>query len=460
MKKLFSIIVMYTLATPAYPQNDCNCEKALGNLIATVESSYPGFAEKTTDKLIYNNFKENLKSRAPVTKSESCTELLKEYVSFFRDGHISVFGSANETAGSEGSGANSKINMDRAEFEKMVKTTKDPMVGIWTSLPYKVGIIPHDSGYIGFIIEADTSFWKPNEIKFRLYPGGKADFYLRDHSLSRETYTLNDGWFLRFARSNYIKVEPGPALSEKEFKSKLDEFEGFYFRRLTPKTSLLCISSFEHGFLERIKQLIDTNRTAIESCENLIIDIRNNGGGVYEGYATLLPLIMTNPIRGLGMEFFVTQTLIDEIESWYDDEAGKQNARMWKNKFAGKTGQFVNPDSIVVYTDSIKPSLRSPRQVVILVNRGTASSGEAFVLDARQSKKVKVLGTPTYGALDYGSAAFFSLGCSNYRLMLPTWRSARLPGYPVDNIGLQPDIYLDKSVSDWVKFSVGYLEGK
>ncbi len=33
-----------------------------------------------------------------------------------------------------------------------------------------------------------------------------------------------------------------------------------------------------------------------------------------------------------------------------------------------------------------------------------------------------------------------------------------LPDYPIDNIGVQPDIYLDKSVENWIQFAVNYLE--
>ena len=128
--------------------------------------------------------------------------------------------------------------------------------------------------------------------------------------------------------------------------------------------------------------------------------------------------------------------------------------------FRRKLGEFVNTDSTDVYINKIILAEHSPKQVVILANNRTASSGEAFVFEAKQSKKVKILGTPTYGALDYGSASFFSIGCKNYKLMMPTWRSMRLPDYPIDNIGIQPDIYLDKSVKDWILFTVNYLENK
>lgn len=52
----------------------------------------------------------------------------------------------------------------------------------------------------------------------------------------------------------------------------------------------------------------------------------------------------------------------------------------------------------------------------------------------------------------------FDFGCPEYLLQLPTYRSSRLPDYPIDNIGMQPDIYLDKSVKDWIKFALDYLE--
>lgn len=68
------------------------------------------------------------------------------------------------------------------------------------------------------------------------------------------------------------------------------------------------------------------------------------------------------------------------------------------------------------------------------------------------------MGTPTYGAIDYASVRKFDFGCSEYKLYLPTFRSLRLPDYPIDNIGIQPDIYLDKTVEDWVQFAMDYLE--
>ncbi|HEY5535308.1 MAG TPA: S41 family peptidase [Ignavibacteria bacterium] len=460
MKNRKIIVTLFVLSilvftSTSYSQTDCNCEQALKQLIQKIETEYPGFNDKTKDKLLYNSFKENLITKAGSISELDCIELLRSYKDFFRDGHISIYPVVQEQTVQQ-----NKVAISQEEFQKRILNTTDPMEGVWRSGAYKVGIVKLNNEYQGFIIEADTNFWKANEIKFRLLENGKAKYYLRDHSLSEETWELVDGWVLYFNYSKYFKELPKPNLSESELKSRINEIEGCYFKKVSEKTALLCLSSFEHNYVERIKKLLADNKKAIESSENIIIDVRNNLGGTYDAYVDLLPYIHTNNVRGLGMEFLVTQTLIDGIEGWYDDEEGKNRAKEWIAIFKGKMGEFVNTDSTDYYIDTIKLAERSPKQVVILVNRRTASSGEAFVLDAKQSKKVKILGTPTYGALDYGSASFFDFGCKNYKLMMPTWRSMRLPDYPIDNIGIQPDIYLDKSVKDWVQYAVDYLENK
>jgi hypothetical protein len=434
--------------------------RAMKQLISKVETDYPGFYEKTKDRPVYDNLKENLLNKAGITHDTACIGLLREYKNFFKDGHLTITRVEMEDDANQVKRKSNKVAISPEEFQKLILATADPMEGVWRSGNYKVGIVRQGNVYHGFIIEADTAWWKPGEIKFTLSGNGKACYYMRDHSLSEETYELVDGWILYFNYSKFIKELPRPKMPESEIQLKLAELDGCYFRMVTEKTALLGLSSFEQSYVDQIKSLLAENRIAIESCENLVIDVRNNPGGVYDAYVDLFPYLLTNSVRGIGMEFKVTQTLIDGIQDWYDDEDGKKKAREWIVMFEGKMGEFVNTDTTDVSITEIKPAEKSPKQVVILANRRTASSGEAFLLDARQSKKVKILGTPTYGALDYGTSSIFNFGCRNYKLMMPTWRSMRLPGYPIDNIGIQPDIYLDKSVKDWILFAVDYLENK
>lgn len=460
MKRDILALLILGISLSCFSQENCNCEQLLSLLINKMESEYPGFDQKTSDTIVYNAFKDRSITKSKNTKEADCNNLLNAYLSYFRDPHVHLIPTSNVLVEKNEQNPDSKVDISLDEFYKYISKSKDELEGVWKSSSYKVGITKDNNEYKGFIIEADTTFWKPNEVKFRLMENGQAEYNMQDHSSVEENFELVDGSILLLKNYNivFIKELPVPKLSQDEIELRLGRIAGFYFTKITDKTSLLCISSFEDQYVERIEKILTDNQDAIENSENLIIDVRINLGGTYDAYDEILPYIITNNIRGVGMEFLVTQTLIDGVEDWFDDEEGKEKARRWISMFEGNIGKFINTDTADVYISKIKIAERSPKQIVLLVNKRTASSGEAFVLEAKQSKKVKILGVPTYGAIDYGSASLFDFGCKDYKLMMPTWRDMRLPDYPLDNIGIQPDVYLDKSVKDWVQFAVDYLE--
>jgi hypothetical protein len=435
-----------------------------------VESDYPGFKEKTTYKLIYDNVKEGLIIKSQSIQEPDCLDLLRTYLKYFKDGHIHLT-KANDEGVAQTEEKNSKtysnVEISLDDFFKHISNSTDELEGVWRSSSYKVGLLKKNNEYQAFIIESDNNSWKANEIKFSLMDDGKANYYMGDHSLREDNYELFDGSILSFknTKSVFLRELPKPTLTEKEIKMRLNEIEGFYFKKLTEKTLLLRISSFEQTYVERIEKLIDDNIQLIESSKNLIIDVRDNDGGTDNAYEKLLPYICTNNLRSTGKEFLATPTLIDGLQHWIDItpdeekyEKDKKMVKRWIRLFKENPGKFVNTDSTDVYITEVEIAEHSPDQVVILANKNNASSGEAFLFRMKQSKKVKVLGTPTYGALDYASCRYFEFGCDNYKLLLPTWRARRLPDYPIDNIGIQPDIYLDEFVKDWVKFAVDYVE--
>lgn len=477
MKKNIFTLLILSISLFSFAQNESNCEQNLNLLIEKMESEYPGFQEKTPDKRMYNTFKERLIIKSQNISATDCFELLNDYLSFFRDAHIFLIGAKEfqemkEAMENQKSQTNenkdpqpekkseSKADSEHEDFYKYLSKTKDEIEGVWESDNYKVGIRRVDDTYQGFIIEASNKNWKSKEIKFCLMQEGKANYYMGNHALREDKFELIDGSILSFEGigSVFVKEFPEPKLTENEINLILDKKQGFHFTKLTDKTSLLCISSFDDRYVKKIEKIVSDNKQAIENCENLIIDIRNNGGGTYDAYDEILPYIITNNIRGIGSEFLVTQTLIDGVESWFDDEVGREMGRRWKSMFEGNIGKFINVETVDVSINQIKIAEHSPKQIAVLVNKGTASSGEAFTLEAKQSKKVKILGVPTYGAIDYGSASPFDFGSEDYILVMPTWRTMRLPDFPIDNIGVQPDIYMDKSIKDWVQFAVDYLE--
>lgn len=471
MKQILILITLFAINS-AFGQQNCSCGVALDKLIVKIESDYPGFSEKTKDTLLYNNFKKQLKVEANASEQSSCFEVLKKYTSFFKDQHIwfspiiALDDKEAETA--------EFIEVDMDKFLK--KSKINTIEGIWEyssigneEVDFKVGIIKTmENEYIGFAIPSDYENSEPKRILFKLSTNGRYKSYFPDkikHFLG--DYEIHDNIFLYFKTIERILIKEGKAvtLSEEELVKKIGELQGFRIKQLSNKTSLLTLPSFDYPYVKVINKLIEDNRNLIEHSENLIIDIRGNAGGTSHAFQKLLPYIMTNSIRNMWIEFLATQTLISGLESYIesikDEEESQEEVKEVEEEiklFKKSLGQFVNTAEDAFFTKEVVLAEKSPNYVIILINKGVASSGEDFVIAAKQSKKVKVLGTPTLGAIDYASSREFDFGCNNYKLYLPTFRSLRLPEFPIDNIGIQPDIYLDKTVTDWVKFAKEYLE--
>ncbi|MFT3679924.1 MAG: S41 family peptidase [Ferruginibacter sp.] len=465
--KILAYLFTLLLANSLFAQQPgCNCEQAFEKLIIKVETEYPGFTAKTKEQSRYKSFKKNLAGKAKKASNSVCPGLLKEYTDFFKDPHLWVGanGSPFSTV------ANTVVNtiaIDIQDFQNKLQFTKDEYEGIWANESYKLGVKktgPNE--YTGFIIEAKSNQWKPKDIKFRLFSNGEFEYAMLDRSLKNGVYELieKDILLLQDVNVTLVKQTPAPALSSKQAEEKLKELDSFYFKRLTPKTAVLKLPSFEYQHLQTITGLIKQNKSLLEESGNLIIDLRGNPGGTTDAYHELLPYISGKTIRHTGTEFLATQTYINNLEAYkktldknVSTGAIDSNIKRLKENL-GKFVNFYDAKDPSATIEQIELASKSPGNIIILANHLTGSSAEYFLFIAKQSKKVKIFGKPSYGALDYGNAYLTDLGCSNYQVFMPTYRALRLPDYPIDNIGIQPDVYLDKSVKNWVEFAVDYLE--
>ena len=471
MKNLLFLILFFSTSL-SFGQQSCNCNLALNNLIAKIESDYPGFKEKTQDMRKYNDLKNELLSESKISGDSSCMKILERYTGFFKDFHVWILPKDTiPTIKNKNEAIRNPIfDINIKKFMGNASKIKEGIEGVWKSDRYEIGLKKITEGeYVGFIIKADSKYWKQKEIKFGLFKNGTYEFYLQDHTIQRGSYTINNNSLLYFndLRLAFIRALPASTINAAQIDEQINEMNGFYFKRLTAKTSILKLQNFSSVFVETIEKLIQNNQDLLENSENLIIDLRDNGGGTGNAYQKILPYILTNALRRqIGVEHLSTQTTITAYEQWLQtlktdsirnkDDIAKVQRYIVKLK--SNLGKFVNLAGDSVIIDTIKLAPKSPRQIAILNNGAVGSSAEDLTLIAKQSKKVKILGTPTTGGLDYADARFFEFGCGNYQLLLPTYRSLRLPDFPIDNIGLQPDIFIDASVKDWIKFTVDYLE--
>jgi hypothetical protein len=466
MKKAFLlfIVVIFSVFSRARAQD--NCEKELLKLIVAVESNYPGFAEKTKNKVAYNYIKDDLIKRSSSCKSDGCLALLKEYLTFFRDGHLFIVDNSSYLQ---------RVKMDKKEtikpgnnWYKKITLSKDSLEGIWKNESFRVGIIKTErNAYKALIISARDPHWKPNDVLFSLNPNYIGNYHSSDTSYYKDTYSLKDPKTLFFNKTrHYFFKDNENTLDSIDLENRVNKLLGLYIEKLTPRTTLIKLEKFDYPFVGKIEKLIKDNRQLLESSENLIIDLRDNGGGTTDAFAPLLPYIMTGKTRSMNVEHLITDFLISGIQNYAkglpDDDVHKSQKSELNKKliyYKENLGKFVlDPTQGRVEVNSFNQSRKNPTKVVFLVNNKVGSSAEALLLLAKQSQKVKVIGTPTQGVLDYANAYISKYSFNGLPLIIPTYRSLRLPDYPIDNIGIQPDIYLDKTVHNWIQFAIEYLQ--
>ncbi|HMG69227.1 MAG TPA: S41 family peptidase [Chitinophagaceae bacterium] len=347
-RQILILIFLQTVVRVSFAQN-CNCETKFSFLKTYIEKNYSGFQGKVRkdNKAEYNVFSQNI--LGPVQKTTNsirCTELMNEWLAFFKDGHIQIW----------------------------------------------------------------------------------------DKAKSKDTIPIRD-----------LIERTDPAVQSKKISDKT-----FYIQILT----------FNGWNVKAIDSVFKTSENILKSTPNLILDLRENGGGSDFAYRSISPYLYTNPVYNIGEDVLSTD---DNIISWRsllneDDipQSFKEEIKTIVTEMKAHPGQFIpfgNDD--IIKPDKVEPF---PKKVVVLIDNRCASTTEQFLLEALQSKKVTLMGQHTKGVLDYANMRNVVFPCSSLMLAYATTRSRRINiGQGIDNIGIEPNITLPVG-GDWIKEATKYLE--
>lgn len=476
MRTLVFIVGMVLLSSSASGQT-CTYESNFEWLKKTFEENDAGFQYIIDKKgeAAYNIHNQMMLEKVRKAKSSlESTQLFYEWLKFFRSGHIGIERLVYEatTPGTVSQPAE-KTGMwkgDVSQFEKYIDTKKEAdFEGIWQTGAYKIGIKKEGEDYVGFIVEADVDGWREQgQIKLKFEQQGDrltSTFYLRNYSAENsENPELLGSNYLQIGQRTLKRLKPvfpEEPMVENYFKSV--DAEDPYLEELNATTLYMRIPSFEYGYRSDINKVIAENREKILNKENLIIDLRDNGGGSDQCFEELLPFLYTNPVREISVEFLSTElnnkVFLDYSTNPDFDEDMRQWAKNAYDKLQGRLGEFVFTLDEPVHVERRDTVYEYPKSVGIIINERNASTTEQFLLAAKQSKKVKLFGVTTSGALDISNMASVESPCKEFRLWYCMSRSLRIPGMTIDDIGLQPDFYLDKAIPQhkWVEHVSGIL---
>ena len=252
-----------------------------------------------------------------------------------------------------------------------------------------------------------------------------------------------------------LKENPRKKISHSNF-----EDNELHLDKLSDKTLYLRIPSFEFKNKSAIDSIINVNYNLITATQNLIIDIRNGTGGSDASFKKLIPLLYTNPIRSIGILFKGSELNAKGFESYAEMTKDKKLHNIAK-LLRENNGKFVPVDTSsktsVIKLDSI---LHYPQRIAILINGKNVSSDEQFLLFAKQSWKVKLFGRSTSGAIDISNLNVTFSSDNKYYLVYAMSKSKRIPDFTIDDLGLQPDFFIDDEIpeTEWISFTKDMLE--
>lgn len=279
---------------------------------------------------------------------------------------------------------------------------------------------------------------------------------IKNQTPEAATATIEE--WLAFFKDKHIWYTAAVAeVQQRETKRSKAEF---YIKKLSSKTILLRLPHFDFTSKDVIDKLLKEHARDLSIIDNLIIDLQNNGGGSDTSYQEVLKLIYSRPIYQIGAQIKSTPDNISSFEGFLADpdfpEDNKPFIKTLITSLKAHPGKFVNIGDDQVHIITFPQILPRPRRVGIVIT-GAGSSGEQFVLEARQSRKTTLFGGPTHGVLDYSNVNSLKTP-SGGMLYYPTSRSLRLPAEPVDGVGIQPDILISKSEKDPIAVAQKWLE--
>ncbi len=419
----------------------CDC---LGNMILLqqkVEANQASYQHQVVENNRFNaylSFKTEVNQKATLlTSKKDCLGLISYYISFFRDEHSfisymddhtpdpNIVISAKNRKDHAPNGLDGLWYFQDGSFSIQILHTR-------TGLGERIGVIQHDR----------SRKWKKGQLKMEFFhdaDGHHKCIYWRMNSIPKTFSVSFTDSLLKIGRDLifYRTVQDVPQM--------VSGANDLHFVSLSQQTNYLRVPSFDLSYAQSIDSILTKHRFDIGSKRNLIIDIRNNGGGGFDAYAPLLPFVSDTDIIAAPYEGSVWVSAENYV--YYDstkyeyakteqDSIDELAYVMW---LKANMGHFTPVENTV---DTIVLEKNSPSTIALLFNRNTASTAEGFILQACNSIRVSTFGENSAGAVSYGDWIPIDLPELNIWVAVTTKKMVFRNGEDLESIGIGPDVYL------------------
>ena len=461
MKSLFITIAF--LGIPFLMQAKCNCQEEFSKIKNHLESNYAGFKDKVKTSNInkYKDFTADKEHVAAQAKNKmQCYFVINQWMSYFNDNHLYTGLKTEAIEKIQPQKLQTDFPIEKlAVSEALIKKLESAkgIEGIYTKKGegFSIAVLKNKNpfrDYVAVVIKSSDSKFENGSVLAELKEKSAKEYFLlynSSHMLAFATIKPKDGELI----SGFFK-------NGREIVNKTNY--NFEAKLLNESTIYFNIPSFSWESKPTIDSLFASNKVNLSKSSNLILDLRNNGGGSDDVYYIISPYLYTQPIKGIGVDMYASNDNIKGWELMLQDSNLPSDNKAEYQKMVDKLKLKLNQNVNIVedYIDSSYTPLLFPKNVVILINEGCASSTEQFLLEAIQSKKVTLMGQNTSGTLDYSNLRESDFCDMPYRLWSPTTRSRRIDiGAGIDGIGIKPNIYLTEK-QDWIEEALNFLNTK
>lgn len=454
----------------------CDCKSEFLWVKNFMEKNHPGYNSdiKSPDEPAYKKFTRELLQGIEADKTgKYCIVYLKRYVRYLKDHHSNVSLNSRPVLENNKDSLDAflqsavylnteRINGDNASFIKKATSGNDELEGIYitSDTTYTVAVFKNNTqmrDYVGVIVNSRTKTWEKGQVKMeiKIRPDGSREgfIYLRNHAINYLDWTPAvgespiPGWIKTSGASNTAKA------------MKPIDNDLVNFKILDASTALVSIRSFSGSAGRELDSAYDKIIPELKKYPNLIIDVRNNGGGSDRNYKALMPLLYTDTIYNDFVEMFYTEDNLKAYEEMRDiakanpEQWGKTGYQSWEfriNQMKGKTVNSFIPITAVNSTSTYRISKENPVKIAILYNRNCASSCEQLLIDAAFSKKVQLVGEPSGGYIAYGNVMSKITPCGN----VLNWTTTRKnKDRKFEFVGVEPQVQIPSGETDWVEYT-------